>query len=94
MSIGLQFVLLTIELPEAVLPVKDSGSLNYQYCLSVTPIKREKLWMKFLIIGRIVRKQKYYLVEIHSLFQHVAFETCISCACDLGDVTSRDFLRP
>ena len=38
----------------------------------------------------------YYLVEIHSLFQHVALqrEICISCACDLGDVTSRDFLRP
>jgi len=39
-----------------MLPVKDCGSLNYQFCLSVAPIKREKLWMKFLIIGRIENK--------------------------------------
>jgi len=48
MNIGLQSILLTIfyhELP-SMMQVTDSGSLNYQVCLSIAPIKREKLQVK------------------------------------------------
>jgi len=92
MNIGLQFVLLTISpllwaaeghapsqrLWESELSIL-SFSGSYQTGEALDEVSHHRTY----------RKQIYYLVE----FQHVALqrETCISCMCDIGDVTYRDY---